>query len=155
MPDEQTSCPLSEVNGPTVAEPGKPKPSGSRQAGKRRTAAITLTEDSDEDSDEDLVPTKRGRPVGSPNFRDSDIKKLLEIVERVLPPGPREWHEVFLRYNTWASKNQRPSRPLKALETKFKTVRSLIWDVFTEADNYLIACQDHEADWQRLLPAVC
>jgi hypothetical protein len=89
-----------------------------KTAGKRPREAAALSDD----SAEELLPTKRGRPSGSTNFHNAEVQKLLDLVESGRPQGPKGWHKVSVLYNNWALRGRRPERTLKSLESKFKQV---------------------------------
>ncbi|KAK6997404.1 hypothetical protein R3P38DRAFT_2562441 [Favolaschia claudopus] len=72
-------------------------------------------------SDNDSEPAaKRGRPAGSSNYAKEDVRKMFEIIRKVLPVGQKGWKEVERLYNEWARANRRAERPPKALENKYK-----------------------------------
>ncbi|KAK7000755.1 hypothetical protein R3P38DRAFT_3615695 [Favolaschia claudopus] len=72
-------------------------------------------------SDNDSEPAaKRGRPAGSSNYAKEDVRKMFEIIRKVLPVGQKGWKEVERLYNEWARANGRAERPPKALENKYK-----------------------------------
>jgi hypothetical protein len=83
-----------------------------------------------DDGDQDTKPAKRGRPAGSGNYNDEDLTALLDFVEEELPLGQRGWRAVHTKLNKWAHQHQRPERPLKSVETKYKQVRLSIFIIF-------------------------
>ena len=105
-----------------------PKVAGSRQIskGKQRADAPVNTSlrkrKHDADADDDVKPAKRGRPHGSGNYSQDDLKTLLDLAERELPLGQKGWQVIHRKYVKWAQKHNRPERALKSLETKFKQV---------------------------------
>jgi hypothetical protein len=112
---------------PTVAQAIGSTPA-IKKAGSRRKAAVKQQKekggraihlDSGE-SDAECKTGRRGRPSGSGNYLDGDVKALLNFVEAELPLGQRGWRAVHMRYTKWARLRQRPERALKSLETKYK-----------------------------------
>ena len=97
--------------------------------GRRKPLSPTTKENIPLSSDsEDLIPKpathrrRAGRPSGAGNFLDSDVKVILDLVEKTLPLGLRGWRQIHQKYTKWAKKNGRPERAMKSLETKFKQV---------------------------------
>ena len=78
-------------------------------------------------SDDNEPPRKRrgGRPSGSSNYKKPETKKLLDLVGKRLPVGQKGWKEVGREYNEWARAQGYIERNDKALEGKYKSVRSL------------------------------
>jgi hypothetical protein len=70
--------------------------------------------------DDEEPRNKRGRPHGSNNYSNADIKVLLDFIEEELPLGQRGWQAVHTKFTEWAKEGQRPDRKLTSLETKFK-----------------------------------
>ncbi|KAJ6483466.1 hypothetical protein DFH09DRAFT_1340467 [Mycena vulgaris] len=92
------------------------KVAGSRQKDKGKKRQYS----SDEAEDSDAPANKRGRPQGSVNFSKADTKKLLDLTERELPLGQKGWEVIKKGYSKWARANDRPLRPGKSLENKYK-----------------------------------
>lgn len=75
---------------------------------------------------EDEQQERRGHPVGTVNYADSDKREMLRLARLVVPLGGNSWQEIGRLYNEYAKHNRRPERPYKSLETKFKNVRSFM-----------------------------
>ncbi|KAJ7670956.1 hypothetical protein B0H17DRAFT_1245356 [Mycena rosella] len=105
---------------PTIAKSHGLKPAhkvaGSRQEGKGKKRQYS----SNEAEDSDGPVNKRGRPQGSSNFSKADTKKLLDLTEKELPLGQKGWEVIKKGYSKWARANDRPERPGKSLENKYK-----------------------------------
>jgi hypothetical protein len=99
------------------------------------------------------VASRRGRPNGSGNYADQDIKTLLLLIEAELPVGSRGWQAVHSRYSKWAGNKARPQRTAKSLENKFRQV-SFIYTSGLMFDPYCSSARkDYQADWEwYLLP---
>ncbi|KAJ7257277.1 hypothetical protein C8J57DRAFT_1074477 [Mycena rebaudengoi] len=105
---------------PTIAnlrglKPAK-KVSGVRhkdKKGKKRARASSSEDDEEQ-------PSKRGRPHGAANYSSEDTTKLLSIVRKVLPLGPKGWKRVHEKYDNYRRDNNCPKRSLKSLENKYK-----------------------------------
>jgi hypothetical protein len=113
--------PTSKVAGSRRKVP----PSDPKGKGKRKLEEISDTEPSG--SDEESEPSKAknahgGRRPGAGNYQDADLKQLLRLVEEELPVGGNGWKRIAARFAQWASRQGRPTRDAKALDTKFKMV---------------------------------
>jgi hypothetical protein len=99
-------------------------------------------------------PQRRGRPNGSGNFADQDLKTLLMLIEAELPLGNRGWQAVHSRYTKYADTKGRPRRTAKSLENKFRQVCFIyIFDLVFFA-NCPTARENHQAHrlWYSLPP---
>jgi hypothetical protein len=108
-----------------------PRPTQSKDNGKRKREDLSDFEDlSDVSEPQAKQSTHGGRRPGAGNYGEPELKELLRLVESCLPFGQTGWQRVHARYNTWAKKNKKPLRDVKALEAKFKTVSSLLLSFF-------------------------
>ncbi|KAJ7041073.1 hypothetical protein C8F04DRAFT_1177631 [Mycena alexandri] len=111
-------------DGPTIAKARGLQPAlkvgGARQKGKGKRKRLSPS-DSD-DSDREQGPSKRkpGRPSGSSNFSTRDTNKVLDLVQKALPLGAKAWEAISVDYNKWAAIRNRPERPGKSVENKYK-----------------------------------
>lgn len=95
------------------------KVGGARQKGKGKKRDRSP----EFDASVDEAPRKRGRPKGSPNWKQDEVDKLLDCVEARLPIGSKGWKEVAEKYLKWAQRAKRTERDQKALEAKYRKVR--------------------------------
>ncbi|KAJ7503866.1 hypothetical protein B0H11DRAFT_565212 [Mycena galericulata] len=99
------------------------KVAGSRRNGKERAdvkAKKRKHASSDSEDDREPGPRKRGRPAGSANYGADGTKKLLDLVEQLLPVGQKGWKSVEQAYNKWAVPNGKSKRSQSSLENKYK-----------------------------------
>ncbi|KAJ7031407.1 hypothetical protein C8F04DRAFT_1363935, partial [Mycena alexandri] len=110
-------------DGPTIAKSRGLKPAlkvgGARQKGKRKQR-----DDEEDGSEMEERPSKRGpgRPAGTSNFSKASTNKALDLVEKLLPTGPKAWAHLTTRFNKWAVRHGEPERPGKSVESRYKTL---------------------------------
>src|SRR5271154_6866555 len=68
------------------------------------------------------MPKKRGRSAGIPNYNSEEVEALQDVVEEVLPVGPKGWNEVAQIFSKWSEENDRPICSAKSIEIKHKQV---------------------------------
>jgi hypothetical protein len=137
IPIDPTLVPLpntadDNISNPLAIAKSRGYSAAEKVAGKRRKNGKQRADDVDElssrkrkhiaDADDDIKPSKKGRPQGSGNYSQDDLKALLDLTEAELPLGQRGWKVIHVKFVQWARKHKRPERALKSLETKFKQV---------------------------------
>ncbi|KAF8990336.1 hypothetical protein BDQ17DRAFT_1414086 [Cyathus striatus] len=60
-----------------------------------------------------------GRAVGSKNFGNQEISKLLKLMGEYIPIGSKGWERVALLYNVWGEKGGFKSRDHRSLRDKY------------------------------------
>lgn len=66
---------------------------------------------------------KRGRKPGAAGYSQTELNKLLHLINKGLPIGGAGWDLIVDQYNQWAKKNGYTcDRARKALRTKFDAV---------------------------------
>jgi hypothetical protein len=108
--------PVKKVAGARRSK-GKQQAEATIQLGSRKQKAVP-----DLDDEFEAKPIKRGRPHGSGNYSQEDLKALLNLIEAELPLGQQGWIIVHSKFLKWARKHNRPDRVLKSIETKYKQV---------------------------------
>lgn len=109
---------VAEARGLKAAD----KVAGSRRNGKERAdpkgkKRKHISSDSEDDG---KVAPKRGRPAGSGNYGTDGTKKLLDLVQELLPVGQKGWKLVERAYNKWAVHCGKSKRSQSSLEHKYK-----------------------------------
>lgn len=69
--------------------------------------------------DKKRVVKNRGGRNGAPNYADSDIDALLDVVEEVQPIGANEWSLVAAKFEMYATEVGRVPREMESLKLKF------------------------------------
>jgi hypothetical protein len=123
---ERTAKPARKVAG--SRRPGSPAPRDLRNKGKASTAgSSTGHRRKASGASPSEPPSKKkavrgGRVLGASNYNEDDLTMLMDILEEVQPTGGKGWNIVAEQFNEWAGENERPTRPAKSLEAKFKQV---------------------------------
>lgn len=66
-----------------------------------------------------LPATEKGKRsrAGAPNYSESDVNALLDIVAVVEPLGANQWAIVAQQFNNWCTANDRPERDMDSVKT--------------------------------------
>lgn len=87
---------------------------------KPQFSAATLVPQGDDDGPPPQKKKKIGKRAGIPNYNDSDITKLLSIVEEVWPLVINAWASVSSKFNGYAEEEHHHIRYLESLRAKFE-----------------------------------
>ena len=96
-----------------------------KQQRKRKADEVLDMDSSDSDNESETPKPKNthgGRRQGAGNYQDTDLNELLRLIERHLPIGANGWKRIAASFAQWARRHRRPSRDVKSLESKYKSV---------------------------------